>query len=74
MPHHARAAMWTVEGHWRWFTNCDQCGRWQIRGWYYEVYPPRERINDAEGGWWFACADCLVRTLTERIIKERAES
>jgi hypothetical protein len=51
--------MWTVEGGRRWFTHCDQCGRWRFVGWYYEVYPPLHS-KGKEAGWWYACADCLV--------------
>jgi hypothetical protein len=68
MPHHARAAGWTSESSRRWFARCDQCSRWRFLGWYYEVYPP---LKGSEAGWWWACADCLVDILSERL--ERGE-
>lgn len=69
MPHHARAAMWTSKHSCRWFACCDQCGRWRLFGWYYEVYPP-VRSTPPESGWWWACADCLVDIISDRLFKE----
>lgn len=68
MPHHARAAMWTSEHSHRWFARCDQCGCWRLFGWYYEVYPPLHGKGKASG-WWWACADCLVDTISDRLFK-----
>mgnify|MGYP001564264700 CR=1 FL=1 len=62
MPHHARAAMWTVHHSRRWFTDCDQCGRWRILGWYYELYPPLHSKGE-ESGWGGACGLLLDRPL-----------
>ncbi len=72
MPHHARATMWTVEGQRRWFARCDQCHRWRLIGWYYEVYPPIGSEGKA-AGWWYACTDCLVDTLSDRLAATQQE-
>lgn len=72
MPHHARAAMWTSAHSHRWFARCDQCGRWRLFGWYYELYPPL-RSKGSEAGWWWACADCLVDIISDRLAEYRVE-
>lgn len=59
MPHHAKAAGWTIEHSRRWFTHCDQCGTWHVVADYYEVYPPLDSEGD-EAGWWWACSRCLL--------------
>ncbi len=66
MPHHARAAGWPTEGSRMWFHHCDQCGRRRLVGWYYEVYPPLHS-KGSEAGWWWACADCLVTIVSDRL-------
>lgn len=67
MPHHARAAGWTARGSLYWFHRCDdQCGRWRLVGWYYEVYPPLH-----SKGWWWACADCLVNIISDRLEEQK---
>jgi hypothetical protein len=49
-----------------WFHRCDQCRRRRLVGWYYEVYPPIGSEGD-ESGWWWACADCLVNIVSDRL-------
>lgn len=70
MPHHAKASGWTSTGQRRWFTHCDQCRRWRLLGWYYEVYPPIDS-KGKEAGWWWACADCLVNIVSDQLAKCR---
>lgn len=74
MPHHARASGWTSEGSRMWFHRCDQCSRRRLVGWYYEVYPPIGSEGD-EAGWWWACADCLVNIVSDRLaeVKEKSD-
>lgn len=72
MPHHARAAMWTVKHSHRWFARCDQCLRWRFFGWYYELYPPLHSKGEASG-WWWACADCLVDIISDRLAVDDAQ-
>ena len=69
MPHHARATMWTINHSHRWFARCDQCGRWRLFGWYYELYPPL-RSKGSAAGWWWACGDCLVDIISDRLFPE----
>ncbi len=63
MPHHAKAAGWIAKGERKWFFRCDQCGRWRLVCYYYEVYPLRHSKSGVVG-WWYACADCLVSTVS----------
>lgn len=49
-----------------WFRRCDQCGKCRWVGTYYEVYPPLGSKGDA-AGWWYACADCLLDMISDRL-------